>query len=33
LWDGVVQAGEQCDDGNRFDGDGCGSGCRNVVVK
>jgi fibro-slime domain-containing protein len=31
--DGVVDPGEDCDDGNRFDGDGCGSGCRNLVVK
>jgi cysteine-rich repeat protein len=31
--DGIEQEGEDCDDGNRFDGDGCGSACRNVVVK
>jgi cysteine-rich repeat protein len=26
--DGVLQAGEVCDDGNLFDGDGCSSTCR-----
>jgi fibro-slime domain-containing protein len=31
--DGIEQPGEDCDDGNRLDGDGCGSACRNVVVK
>jgi cysteine-rich repeat protein len=25
--DGVLQAGEQCDDGNKVDGDGCDSNC------
>jgi cysteine-rich repeat protein len=25
--DGVVQAGEACDDGNALDGDGCSSEC------
>ncbi|MFC1641901.1 DUF4215 domain-containing protein [Myxococcota bacterium] len=30
--DGIQQEGEQCDDGNNIDGDGCGSGCRNIVV-
>ncbi|MCA9655323.1 MAG: DUF4215 domain-containing protein [Myxococcales bacterium] len=25
--DGVVDAGEECDDGNVFDGDGCSSQC------
>ena len=29
---GVVEAGEQCDDGNTADGDGCSSTCR-IVVK
>ncbi len=27
--DGAVAAGEQCDDGNNVDGDGCDSQCRN----
>jgi cysteine-rich repeat protein len=31
--DGKLQEGESCDDGNHVDGDGCGSGCRNIVVK
>ncbi|AUX27426.1 hypothetical protein SOCEGT47_080160 [Sorangium cellulosum] len=31
--DGIVQAVEQCDDGNNLDGDGCGSGCRNLDVR
>ena len=26
--DGVLDAGEQCDDGNASDGDGCSAGCR-----
>ena len=30
--DGVVQSGEDCDDGNRADGDECGSACRNLVI-
>ena len=30
--DGTVDAGEECDDGNNIDGDGCGSGCRNIVI-
>jgi len=25
---GVVDLGEQCDDGNRVNGDGCSSACR-----
>jgi cysteine-rich repeat protein len=29
--DSVVDAGEECDDGNGFDGDGCQSDCRNPV--
>ena len=24
---GIVEAGEQCDDGNQANGDGCGDGC------
>ncbi len=31
--DGVVQGDEQCDDGNNLDGDACGSGCRNIVIR
>jgi fibro-slime domain-containing protein len=31
--DGIVQAEEDCDDGNRFDGDLCGSACRDIVVR
>jgi fibro-slime domain-containing protein len=33
--DGVVQKdqGEACDDGNRRDGDDCGSSCRNLVLQ
>ena len=30
--DGITQMGEDCDDGNRKDGDGCGSACREVVI-
>ena len=26
--DGVIEAGEQCDDGNAAPGDGCGATCR-----
>jgi cysteine-rich repeat protein len=28
-----VQADEDCDDGNRLDGDGCGSACRHLIVR
>jgi cysteine-rich repeat protein len=31
--DGIVQEDEDCDDGNRLDGDGCGSACRDIIVK
>jgi len=31
--DGVVQGDEQCDDGNNLDGDTCGSGCRNILIR
>jgi fibro-slime domain-containing protein len=32
--DGVVQPEyEDCDDGNRVDGDGCGSACRRVIIQ
>lgn len=32
--DGVVQdEREDCDDGNRIDGDGCGSACRRVIIQ
>jgi cysteine-rich repeat protein len=31
--DGIVQAGEDCDDGNLIDGDACPSSCRILVVK
>jgi len=32
--DGIVQdEREDCDDGNRLDGDGCGSACRRVVIQ
>jgi cysteine-rich repeat protein len=27
-----VQEGEECDDGNRADGDGCGSACKNIIL-
>jgi cysteine-rich repeat protein len=27
-----MQEGEDCDDGNRRDGDGCGSACRTLKV-
>ncbi|MGE5186431.1 MAG: myxococcus cysteine-rich repeat containing protein [Acidobacteriota bacterium] len=30
--DGIVDIGEQCDDGNTADGDGCSSKCRNEIV-
>ena len=30
--DGVVQPGEQCDDGNTTDGDGCSASCETEVV-
>jgi fibro-slime domain-containing protein len=32
--DGIVQkeAGENCDDGNRLEGDDCGSACRNLTI-
>ena len=30
--DGVIQAGEQCDDGNRLNGDGCSASCLNEGV-
>jgi fibro-slime domain-containing protein len=30
--DGVVDGDEECDDGNNIDGDGCGSGCRNIIL-
>jgi fibro-slime domain-containing protein len=30
--DNTVQMGEDCDDGNRRDGDGCGSSCRNLTI-
>jgi cysteine-rich repeat protein len=28
-----VQEGEDCDDGNRDDGDACGSGCRIIQIR
>ncbi|MBN2194451.1 MAG: DUF4215 domain-containing protein [Polyangiaceae bacterium] len=31
--DGIVQEGEECDDGNNFDSDGCGSACRNILIR
>jgi fibro-slime domain-containing protein len=31
--DNIVQEREDCDDGNRIDRDGCGSACRNVVLR
>jgi cysteine-rich repeat protein len=30
--DGVLEPGEQCDDGNTDDGDGCSAKCRNEIV-
>ncbi len=30
--DGIVDGDEECDDGNNLDGDGCGSGCRNIIL-
>jgi cysteine-rich repeat protein len=29
---GVLSVGEQCDDGNRIEGDGCGSNCRYELI-
>jgi fibro-slime domain-containing protein len=31
--DGIVQSVEDCDDGNRIDNDGCGSACRNLLIR
>ncbi len=30
---GTLEADEQCDDGNRFDGDGCAANCRDETVR
>jgi fibro-slime domain-containing protein len=31
--DGIVDEGEDCDDGNRLEGDDCGSACRILVIE